>query len=612
MTDRRQRTDRPNKHHASPETQGQARLPSLAAEKAQATESRGVLNASDALQAKGQLQRSGDPHALASEGVKGGGGNLPHMDQIQQSFGPEHDLSGVRAHVGGAARDACHSMGASAYASGGQVAFKAAPSLHLAAHEAAHVVQQRAGVSLSGGVGRSGDRYESQADRVADRVAAGQPASDLLPSADGGSSSGAAVQCYKDRNENGNEFRLSDDGKMAVYQADITGSQYAYGEPGLVAASSSALEGAQSVIRLAADGDAWTFEHEWYLCSQNADGELVQDVVLNDESKLVAFVKENPDLTHWVAESVEAPWEKASASAKFGQNVPDGVVNQITATNVKSQEGDPSSGYTEKETSGEDMTMWPDCGRAAKTVSGGDGGSGKGRAAMQARYKDADGAEAFATQSNGAIQKTEILLTHFGAKLKELGVFAQMQVQFQLYEQKRREWAKHPGGPKGSKGEKAKKAILRASNTAAKTLHQLSRTIYDTLSKEEQDAFDKKAAINKYADPAIGEAFHISTGGSEHPGLNPEGTAAEDRRGTWNFHWAGVIMKTGADIATLEGYADGTQVQNSDWVFQMYGVGSKEPGKSFHEQHRDVHKQHGTAPTTMAMRPKAKIKSKGP
>ena len=63
---------------------------------------------------------------------------------------------------------------------------------------------------------------------------------------------------------------------------------------------------------------------------------------------------------------------------------------------------------------------------------------------------------------------------------------------------------------------------------------------------------------------------------------------------------------------TLEGYADGTSVQNSDWVFQLYGVGAKEGGKSFHEQHRDVHKQHGTKPTSMAMRPSYKIKPKKP
>ncbi|MEA5514774.1 eCIS core domain-containing protein [Nodularia sp. UHCC 0506] len=66
-------------------------------------------------------------------------------------------------------------MGAAAYASGNQIAFKEAPSVELAAHEAAHVVQQQSGkVQLSGGVGQVGDKYEQHADEVAARVGAGK------------------------------------------------------------------------------------------------------------------------------------------------------------------------------------------------------------------------------------------------------------------------------------------------------------------------------------------------------------------------------------------------------------------------------------------------------
>ena len=77
---------------------------------------------------------------------------------------------------------------------GNNVAFAQTPDLHLAAHEAAHVVQQRQGVSLSTGVGQVGDSYERHADAVADRVVAGQSATDLL-----GTSSAAApaVQAHE-------------------------------------------------------------------------------------------------------------------------------------------------------------------------------------------------------------------------------------------------------------------------------------------------------------------------------------------------------------------------------------------------------------------------------
>jgi hypothetical protein len=63
---------------------------------------------------------------------------------------------------------------------GNDVAFGEAPDLHTAAHEAAHVVQQRGGVQLKGGVGKDGDHYEQHADAVADAVVAGRSAEGLL------------------------------------------------------------------------------------------------------------------------------------------------------------------------------------------------------------------------------------------------------------------------------------------------------------------------------------------------------------------------------------------------------------------------------------------------
>jgi hypothetical protein len=121
-----------------------------------------------------------DVHAVGARGVRGASGSLPHLSAIQESFGVAHDVGGVKAQVGGDAAEACEAMGATAYASGNAAAFKEAPDLHTAAHEAAHVVQQRQGVSLYGGVGAVGDPYERHADAVADRVVAGRSAADLL------------------------------------------------------------------------------------------------------------------------------------------------------------------------------------------------------------------------------------------------------------------------------------------------------------------------------------------------------------------------------------------------------------------------------------------------
>jgi hypothetical protein len=144
-----------------------------------------------------QREASGEPQASdvptrAARGVQGAGGKLPHLEQIQASFG-RHDVGGVRAFVGGEAATAARSIGARAYAMGDAVAFAGAPDVRQAAHEAAHVVQQRGGVQLDGGVGAAGDPYERHADDVADKVVRGQSAESML-SLFGNRGGGPAVQ----------------------------------------------------------------------------------------------------------------------------------------------------------------------------------------------------------------------------------------------------------------------------------------------------------------------------------------------------------------------------------------------------------------------------------
>jgi hypothetical protein len=133
---------------------------------------------------------SSDVHALAARGTSGAGGALPFLGRIQSAFGA-HDVSHVQAHTDGYAEAAARGMGAHAFATGDHVAFAGAPDLHTAAHEAAHIVQQRAGVQLKGGVGEAGDAYEQHADAVADAVVRGESAEALLdqmaPSSGGGS-----------------------------------------------------------------------------------------------------------------------------------------------------------------------------------------------------------------------------------------------------------------------------------------------------------------------------------------------------------------------------------------------------------------------------------------
>lgn len=135
-------------------------------------------------------------HEIAAAGLRGATQPLPHGAAIQRGFGA-HDVGAIEAHVGGPAAQASAALGARAYACGGAVAFQSEPDLHTAAHEAAHVVQQRHGVQLAGGVGRAGDVYEQHADAVADRICAGESAEALLSAGPGGGAA-RAVQCADD------------------------------------------------------------------------------------------------------------------------------------------------------------------------------------------------------------------------------------------------------------------------------------------------------------------------------------------------------------------------------------------------------------------------------
>jgi uncharacterized protein DUF4157 len=136
-----------------------------------------------------QAAATGDVHAAAAHGISGAATAMPYAEQIQRSFG-RHGIDQIQAHVGGTAEAGAGAMGADAFAVGDHVAFAAQPDLHTAAHEAAHVVQQRGGVQLHGGVGQVGDPYEQHADAVADLVVQGKSSEALLDRHAGGHHAG--------------------------------------------------------------------------------------------------------------------------------------------------------------------------------------------------------------------------------------------------------------------------------------------------------------------------------------------------------------------------------------------------------------------------------------
>lgn len=102
---------------------------------------------------------------------------------MESRFG--HDFSRVRVHTDAMAADSAQAIDARAYTSGRDIVFGAgryapgtADGLRLLAHELAHVVQQagsstRAAAWQDGGIASEDHPSEREADRVADRVAAG-------------------------------------------------------------------------------------------------------------------------------------------------------------------------------------------------------------------------------------------------------------------------------------------------------------------------------------------------------------------------------------------------------------------------------------------------------
>src|SRR5688500_8871367 len=97
---------------------------------------------------KGGPQTGEATRASAGPGKRTQVDRIPFHDQIQSSFGGAHDVSRIRAHHD---PESAAAVGAEAYATGEEVVFGREPSLHVAAHEAAHVVQQRQGISMYGG-----------------------------------------------------------------------------------------------------------------------------------------------------------------------------------------------------------------------------------------------------------------------------------------------------------------------------------------------------------------------------------------------------------------------------------------------------------------------------
>lgn len=516
---------------------------------------------------------------VALAGTRDGGGRLPHLERLEAAFGARHELAAVRAHVGADAAAACDTLGAEAYAAGPAVAFRSVPGLWLAAHEAAHVVQQRHGQDPGAALEAPDGALERQADAVADRVVAGRPVKDLLPRG-AAAAPAPAVQRYTVETLPAGRAQVGQGRQTALF-----GAQSLYAASGLIGGANAKLQKAGkqgSHIELGAGGGA-----------VEVDGNTLTEV----QPKFLA----KPGGAH-------AGVEKA--------NAPGGLDTEGTANGP--------------------MALWTDCGRSSAAVTGSSGSGDRsvvyrdnGVVKLGKGVDDPTVSKWLKGEPNRLANQVYMeLLPGFIARADN----APHVVEGVHYDMQSSTGTGALGGAAvgaglgalvgsfiggvgalpgavigavvggiagGIAGSKTQRKVFRTPATIAE-----AKAMYLALGNDGMDKFDKEAGINFYANPEIGESYAMATEGDmpgfkSHPGEK-----------TWNYHWAGVVMKDGSDNITLEAYAvtkayaaskgvSSWDFIDRDWNFAMYGTADK--SQTFHQEHL-ASKTHGTHASSIAVR----------
>jgi hypothetical protein len=482
-------------------------------------------------------------HHAAERGIGGAGGALPHLAAIQRSFG-KHDVSHVEAHTDSAAAEGSRAMGAEAFAVGQHVAFAGAPSLHAAAHEAAHVVQQRGGVQLLGGVGEAGDVYEQHADAVADLVVAGQSAESQLDQF-GGSGGGRAVQRYSRRDG----FKVSHSTEMAIEDQNEVKKFYA--KPATLNRSIAILEGMKSKVTLQ-QGDA---------APQALEGMFTVTPKRREDNEEYLFDSSECNI---VADRVTNSGQSDAVYQPLG--------GEKTVAPLNPFKTDPINKLIELLT--KDGQVSPQQVVAAQKGLEGDDEESTFRFKMGEvdvdTNKGVDASNALKEKLPNRNFRVALLLNVLRDEfaktpmvqqdvVDQVGLLLQ-RIQLEVSEEK-----------KDSEVEKWTKEI---TGLIAQTKRQRSRA-YSELGGEEKSRRAGNLGINEHARPDVGESY--ATVGSRE--------RAQQENDKWSFHFAAVVARDEEDSVTLENYNrhKGTEGQG-EWYFDMQGPREQ----SFHEKHKDT------------------------
>jgi hypothetical protein len=465
----------------------------------------------------GRLQRA------AQLGISGSGGPLPHLPALRRAFG-KHDVSGVVAHSDGLAAGGAAALGTIAYARGEHVAFAGPPSLRVAAHEAAHVVQQRAGVQLPQGFGRAGDVHERMADAVADRVVAGRSAEDLLdragPPAQPRADASAPVQCYTAIGSNKLYAQMPN-------KRPRFGYPYAVVDAGDFIAQEKALgvDGVDSFLT-AQGGNTANL-----VAAGNGLG-----LRISDDAEMAI---EASDLVDRQPKVFFATQAVVTASNLTLQNVGSPFTLQIDNATTITILTDRHSQKTLSAVTPQYNGGSPD--DAPQNCN-----------AMAGQVLHVDPIRLGAHGSDKALNKAKLLAPKAAGRYKTA-------------------W-----------DDNSIKNLDPYENDIAREYVRKGKKKSSALEREGVNRYAAPEVGETYMINSLGKGTSQNDGSE----LVRDYSTKQDKRLAWSYHFGGVVARSGDDRITLENYARGDNRQdNADprWYFQMYGM---RKGQSFHDQHK--------------------------
>jgi hypothetical protein len=488
-----------------------------------------------------QTHDSDAVQAAAARGTSGAAGPLPHVDRIQRLFG-RHDVRGVRAYVGGSAAEGAAAMGAPAFATGDQVAFASAPDLHTAAHEAAHVVQQRGGVQLAGGVGQAGDSHEHHANAVADLVVAGQSAESLLDRVAGTGGAGRAVQRYTI--EDGN--RISANRELAM--ADAADQKAFYARPAAIDRSNAILAAMQSKVQLVVGGAAPVGGMRTVMPVNRDEREPLFDC---NECIDVADRVTNSGQSHAIYQPDGGPKQLRRQSA---YDIPS--LNQLIDVLTRTPDVTPQAVVTGQQ------ALEPDDDAEALDFTYGDtviSTSGAATASNQLKAKLPNRnlrvallVKTFKDQYEQMPQVQQDIMDHLAPLFEVITIKATE-----------------------DKDEAEVDDWVNVIQAAIGDLQRSKSGAYRDMDPEERSTRSAGLGVNEHARPEVGESYGV---------LGTRDRTPQDQ-GKWSFHFAAVIARDDGDSVTLENYNRMKGSEGDDeWYFDMQGPRAQ----SFHDKHKDT------------------------